>query len=70
VPQDDREAVRFYKLAADQGFAMAQYNLALMYQDGRGVPKDDREALHLFKLAARGGDEYAQNALKRRNETW
>ena len=27
VPQDDAEAVRWYRLAADQGQALAQYNL-------------------------------------------
>ena len=31
VPQDYKEAARFYTLAAEQGDADAQYNLGLMY---------------------------------------
>ena len=29
VPQDDAEAVRWYRLAAEQGEASAQYNLGV-----------------------------------------
>ena len=32
----DAEAARWYRLAADQGHAGAQYNLGLMYANGRG----------------------------------
>ncbi len=52
VPQDDAEAVRWYRLAADQGVALAQYNLGLMYQFGSGVPQDDVQAHMWFNLAA------------------
>ena len=31
--------MRWYRLAADQGYASAQYNLGLMYGNGRGVPQ-------------------------------
>ena len=37
VPEDDAEAVRWYRLAADQGDADAQYNLGVMYANGEGV---------------------------------
>ena len=40
VPQDYKEAVRLYRLSAEQGFAKAQYNLGLMYAKGRGVLQD------------------------------
>ena len=40
VPQDDAEAVRWYRKAAEQGFAPGQSNLGLMYARGEGVPKD------------------------------
>src|SRR5450631_4027630 len=33
---DDREAARLYKLVADQGDALAQYNLWLFYWQGGG----------------------------------
>ena len=36
VPEDDAEAVRWYRLAADQGDAGAQHNLGLMYATAQG----------------------------------
>ena len=39
VPQNFIEAARWYRLAAEQGVAEAQFNLALMYRDGQGVSK-------------------------------
>ena len=34
VPQDYQEAVKWYRLATEQGDAQAQFNLGLMYRDG------------------------------------
>ena len=52
VPQNETEAVRWFRLAADQGHAGAQYNLGVSYRDGRGVPQD-RVAAHMWlSLAA------------------
>ncbi|MEO2168121.1 MAG: tetratricopeptide repeat protein, partial [bacterium] len=42
-------------LAADQGFALAQYNLGHMYHTGRGVPQDDAEAVKWYRVAAEQG---------------
>ena len=39
VLKDDTEAVRWYRLAADQGVALTQYNLGHMYFLGRGGPQ-------------------------------
>ena len=55
VPEDDREAVKWYRKAADQGLALAQYNLGLAYAAGEGVPEDDREAVKWYRKAARSG---------------
>jgi TPR repeat protein len=44
VPQDDAEAVKWYRRAAEQGLADAQVSLGQMYADGKGVLKDDTEA--------------------------
>ena len=52
VPQDDQEAVRWYRLAAEQGFAVAQYDLGLMYDTGEGVPQDYVQAHKWINLAA------------------
>ena len=51
VPQDYTEAVRLYWLAADQGDATAQHNLAFMYDNGTGVPQDYAKAVSLYWLA-------------------
>ena len=48
MPEDDAEAVRWYRLAADQGHAGAQHRLGWMcpsHDNGRGVPEDDAEAV-------------------------
>ena len=37
---------------AEQGDAVAQNNLGLMYANGRGVPEDDAEAVRWYRLAA------------------
>ena len=60
VAQDDKAAVKWYRLAAKQGFAGAQYNLGLMYAHGEGVPQDYKAAVKLFRLAAEQGDAQAQ----------
>ena len=60
VPQDDTEAVRWFRLAADQGNASAQVNLGVMYDTGAGVPQDDTEAVRWFRLAADQGVASAQ----------
>ena len=54
--EDDAEAVRWYRLAADQGHAYAQNNLGAMYANGDGVPEDDAEAVRWYRLAADQGD--------------
>jgi hypothetical protein len=60
VPQDDQEAVYWYKKAAKEGEPKGLYNLALMYSDGRGVPKDDKKAAELYRRAAYFGFPDAQ----------
>ncbi len=45
LPQDHRQAARLYKLAADQGNALAQATLGMFFELGHsGLPKDYREA--------------------------
>lgn len=52
-----------YRLAADQGFASAQFELGDMYYVGRGVRQDYTEAVRWFQLAANQGNAYAQHDL-------
>ena len=51
VTQDDEEAVKWYRLAADQGNARAQFTLGLMYSSGEGVPESKVAALALYNCA-------------------
>ena len=64
VPQDYKEAVRWYTKAAEQGDAEAQTNLGWMYRNGDGVPQDEKEAARWFRLAAEQGYAEAQYNLK------
>jgi TPR repeat protein len=50
VVHDDAEAVRWYRLAADQGDADAQQNLGRHYVYGTGVARDNAEALRWYHL--------------------
>ena len=44
VPQNDAEALKWFHMAAEQGHALAQYYLDVMYVDDKGVPRDDVQA--------------------------
>jgi TPR repeat protein len=55
MPQDRREAARLFRLAADQGHAKAQFNIALCYARGEGVPQNHSEAARYSRLAADQG---------------
>jgi TPR repeat protein/tRNA A-37 threonylcarbamoyl transferase component Bud32 len=54
------EAVKWYRLAADQGYANAQCNLGFCYEKGNGVMKDEKEAVKWYRLAADQGWANAQ----------
>ena len=61
VPQDYKEAIKWYKMAAEQGNTDAQYNLGFMCYNGEGVPQDYKEAIKWYRMAADQGDADAQN---------
>lgn len=58
---DYAEAVRWYRLAAEQGFPPAQVRLGYAYAEGQGVPQDDAEAVRWYRLAVEQG--YGQYGL-------
>jgi TPR repeat protein len=60
VAQDFAEAVRLYRLAAEQGYLLAQCFLGLMFEAGQGVAQDYAEALRLYRLAAELGHALSQ----------
>ena len=61
--QDYKKAVRWHRLAAEQGSANAQYNLGNSYRRGKGVPQDYKEAFRWYRLSAEQGYERAQDNL-------
>src|SRR5205823_4000343 len=60
VPQDFKEALRWYRLAANEENGGAQFNIGVMYANGKGVPQDFKEALRWYRLAAQQGETRAQ----------
>ena len=54
---------RWYRAAADQNSALAQYNLGFSYEQGSGVPRDFYEAERWYRSAAEQGLADAQFAL-------
>ena len=54
---------REWRPLAEQGDAVAQFNLGLMYYNGQGVAQDYQEAVRWYRLAAEQGDAVAQNNL-------
>ena len=63
VPQDDAEAVTWYRKAGEQGYAAAQYLLGVMYDNGQGVPQDYAAAVTWYRKAADQGEAKAQAIL-------
>ena len=57
------EAVKWWRKAAEQNNAQAQFNLFTCYFNGTGVTKNYIEALKWVKLAADHGDEDAKQKL-------
>ncbi|KAL1001113.1 sel1 repeat family protein [Haemophilus influenzae] len=57
---DYQTAFKLWLPLAEQGNADAQFNLGLMYYNGRGVKQDDFEAVKWYRKAAEQGNVYAQ----------
>ena len=60
VPQDYAEAVKWYRMAAEQGHPVAQTELGELYNQGKGVPQDYAEAVKWYRMAAEQGHSAAQ----------
>ena len=57
---DYATALREWRPLAEQGDALAQYNLGLLYRKGRGAPQDDVQARQWYEKAAAQGQAKAQ----------
>lgn len=63
VKADPAEAVKWYQLSADEGFAPAEYRLANVYEKGTGVERDLEKAKAFYRLAAEKGNASAMHNL-------
>ena len=59
VPENDKTAVKWYRLAAEQGHTKSQVNLGAMYVNGKGVIQDNVYAYMWLNIAASSGNETA-----------
>jgi hypothetical protein len=57
------EAIRLYRLAADEGYAGAQNNLGDIYEEGSGVVASDKFAVYWYARAAERGEPTAYLSL-------
>src|SRR4051812_48536291 len=60
---DYANALRLYRPLAEQGLAVAQFNVGLMYDVGQGVLQNYPEAVKWYRLAANQGRSDAQYQL-------
>ena len=63
VPKDEEEAAKWFKKAASQGLAAAQFNLAGLYWEGHGVWQNAKTAVRWCGAAAAQGYAPAESAL-------
>ena len=69
VPQDDAQAVAWYRQAASRGVAIAMYKLGVAFEQGIGGPVDAERAAVLYALANRHGETLAKDALAQLGKT-
>ena len=58
------DRVKWTRLAAEQGYAPAQTDLAYLYEQGKGVPLDYVNAYVWYRAASAAGDKRAEAKLK------
>lgn len=63
ITQFHIEAVKWFQKAASQGDSIAQLNLGIMYQEGKGIEKSLPDAVTWFQKAAAQGSEGAKERL-------
>lgn len=63
VPRDEAEAVRWFRLSADQGHPRGQDNLGFMLLRGWGIDQDEEAAVGWFRKSAEQGNHWGLNNL-------
>ena len=65
MEKDEKQAVKWYTKAAEQGDMAAQFNLGVFCEMGFGVRQSANKAVSWYSKAAAQGHEKAQAALMR-----
>ena len=56
MPQDEEEAVKWFRKSAEQGNSNALLALGESYLSGKGVPENKAEAIRIFRKSAEQGN--------------
>ena len=64
VARDFDQALHWFRLAAEQSYSYAEFNLGQMYEHGWGVERDLSEAVNWYRRAAAHKHEWADRRLK------
>jgi len=58
--EDLYKSAKWFRMAAEQGYAAAEYNLGCLYRDGGGVRQSDTAAARWYRSASNQGHPKAQ----------
>ena len=68
VPQDYNEAIKWFRLAAEQGYVEAQFNISLKDVDGRGVLQERKETVNEYRQSEVQGNDKDRNKGERSHD--
>ena len=60
IPQDYKQALKWYTKAAEQDYGKAQFNLGFMHVKGEGTPRNYIMARMFWNMASISGTENAK----------
>ena len=63
MEKDDKQAIQWFRKAAEQNHPQALYRLGVLYHNGLGVEKDEKEAVKWYRKAAEYNLPEAQTAI-------
>jgi len=63
LKEDNNKAVEYFRPSAEQGYAKAQNDLGLCYENGYGISKDSKKAFEWYSKAAEQGFAISQRKL-------
>ena len=68
VARDEKEAAKWFRMAAESNYPLAQHTLGVMYENGKGVKRDLNKAIKWYQMAADRGYNGSKAALKNLSE--